>query len=509
MSPYLEVLSPTEALVTPPPEARCRPPPVRHTFTRVFSPEDDRAHSQASFFAETTLPLVHGLLDGANGLIFTYGVTNSGKTYTVQGSARAGEAGILPRALSVVFNSTRGLECTRAIRPVGLSGVQPGVSMPVTSFMRGGARARGTADETRVPVDPSMRYSVWVSCAEVYNEKLYDLLGAPGSLLDESVRRPLLLKSEGDGGKYIYGLREIKVGTLSDALELVQRAQENRRVFSTGVNRASSRSHCVFTIKVIRELEKDGGERSYFISRLSIVDLAGSERIANTGLAGERLKEAGSINKSLMCLGQCLETMRKNQRRHEQRRPSIVPFRHSKLTELFQSYFQGDGRVVMVVNVDPYGTGYEENVGVMRFSAVAKSVGVGAGAPPAAPSLTERVSESEDDDDEEEDDDDDEEEDEFVTALLEENERLRRRCERAEHMCTIIEATVRDEMMRHMDESLQRVKALYETQLRDEMAENDEYMDRKIDLFARMSAAQETPTGDDSHASAPSTAELE
>lgn len=501
MSPYLEVLSPTEALVTPPPEARSRPPPVRHTFTRVFSPEEDRADSQASFFAETTLPLVHGLLDGANGLIFTYGVTNSGKTYTVQGSARPGEAGILPRALSVVFNSTRGLECTRAIRPVGLSGVQPGVSMPVTSFMRGGVRARGVADETSVSVDPSFRYSVWVSCAEVYNEKLYDLLGAPGSLLDESVRRPLLLKSEGDGGKYIYGLREIKVGALSDALELVQRAQENRRVFGTGVNRASSRSHCVFTIKVIRELEKDGSERSYFISRLSIVDLAGSERIANTGLAGERLKEAGNINKSLMCLGQCLETMRKNQQRHGQRRPSIVPFRHSKLTELFQSYFQGDGRVVMVVNVDPYGTGYEENVGVMRFSAVAKSVGVGAGATPTAPSLTERVTDSEEDEDEEED--------EFVTALLEENERLRRRCERAEHMCTIIEATVRDEMMRHMDMSLQRIKALYETQLRDEMADNDEYMDRKIDLFARMSAAQETPTPDDSHTSAPCTAELE
>lgn len=115
VAPYLDVLSRTEALVTPPPEARSRPPPVKHTFTRIFQPQDDRRAAQSEFFSDTTLPLVSDLLDGANGLIFTYGVTNSGKTYTVQGSNRAGEAGILPRALSVVFNSIRGLECNKAV----------------------------------------------------------------------------------------------------------------------------------------------------------------------------------------------------------------------------------------------------------------------------------------------------------------------------------------------------------------------------------------------------------
>ena len=380
--------------------------------------------------------------------------------------------------------------CADEIRPVGLTGVQPGVSVPVSSFLRDGVRHPITVDEPRIAVDERFRYSVWLSCAEVYNDKLYDLLGAPGSLLDENMRRPLVLKSEGDGGKYIYGLKELKLPSLGDALELVRRAKENRRVFGTGVNRQSSRSHCVFTIKVIRELETNSDERKYYISRLSIVDLAGSERIANTGLTGERLKEAGSINKSLMCLGQCLETMRKNQRRHDKRRQSIVPFRHSKLTELFQSYFQGDGRVVMIVNVDPYGTGYEENVGVMRFSALAKNVGVNTSAV-QGPSHTERVSDSESETPVDESDDG-ESEDEFVAALVDENERLRRRCERAEHLCTIIEATVRDEMMRHMEESIQQVKALYEAQLRDEIADNEEFTDRKIDLFARMSGTNDT-----------------
>lgn len=38
-------------------------------------------------------------------------------------------------------------------------------------------------------------------------------------------------------------------------------------------------------------------------SRINLVDLAGSERQKLTGAAGERLKEAGNINRSLSQLG--------------------------------------------------------------------------------------------------------------------------------------------------------------------------------------------------------------
>lgn len=107
------------------------------------------------------------------------------------------------------------------------------------------------------------------------------------------------------------------------------------------------------------------------------MDLAGSERVVNTQTTGERLKEAGNINKSLMVLGQCMEVLRKNQEREKGRKvrgiqsaepaepscdddstatepslctqrlqPAIVPFRHSKLTEMFQSFFVGDGKAV-------------------------------------------------------------------------------------------------------------------------------------------------------------------
>ena len=77
-----------------------------YTFSHVFPPST----TQYDFFTKTTLPLVQDVLQGQNGLLFTYGVTNSGKTYTVQGGQEAGTAGILPRSLDVIFNSIEGLQ---------------------------------------------------------------------------------------------------------------------------------------------------------------------------------------------------------------------------------------------------------------------------------------------------------------------------------------------------------------------------------------------------------------
>lgn len=105
------------------------------------------------------------------------------------------------------------------------------------------------------------------------------------------------------------------------------------------------------------------------MSRLTLVDLAGSERTKHTHTTGERLKEAGNINKSLMVLGQCLEVMRANQQkiasslsrkservdtREVKKGLGVVPFRHSKLTETLMDYFVSDGRVVSIFIFDAF-----------------------------------------------------------------------------------------------------------------------------------------------------------
>jgi kinesin family protein 20 len=46
---------------------------------------------------------------------------------------------------------------------------------------------------------------------------------------------------------------------------------------------------------------------------LSFCDLAGTERIKKTQNTGERQKEAGNINTSLLVLGRCIKVLRHNQ----------------------------------------------------------------------------------------------------------------------------------------------------------------------------------------------------
>lgn len=49
------------------------------------------------------------------------------------------------------------------------------------------------------------------------------------------------------------------------------------------------------------------------IYRLALCDLAGSERSTKTQNEGERLKESGNINTSLLILGKCINALKNSQ----------------------------------------------------------------------------------------------------------------------------------------------------------------------------------------------------
>ncbi|CED85613.1 kinesin-domain-containing protein [Phaffia rhodozyma] len=394
--PYLSTTSDNEVIMTAPQDLsrmHIMPKPAQaYTFTRVFQPEV----GQQEYFKATALPLVQNLLNGENGLVFAYGVTNSGKSYTIQGTPSA--RGVVPRTLDVVFNSIDGAQSKTKLRPSMLGGVEleEGQVEDLLKDDRAGSNAE-EGDDTTLKIDRNFTYAVFISYCEIYNEKIYDLLEDPqpststiprthpgiaeshSSMYLAGVKRKALgLKSDSEGGgKYVSGMREIRVRSREEAQEIITQGQINRQVFGTLANSVSSRSHGVFTIKLIRIHNGAPLDTSSMqTARLSIVDLAGSERTKNTGNTGDRLKEAGNINKSLMVLGQCMEVLHSNQQRIASgRKPAMVPFRHSKLTEMFQNYFAGDGRAVMMIHVNPFDTGFEENINVMKFSAVARDVG--------------------------------------------------------------------------------------------------------------------------------------
>ena len=93
------------------------------------------------------------------------------------------------------------------------------------------------------------------------------------------------------------------------------------------------------------------------MSQLSLVDLAGSERTKRTKNTGSRLREAGSINSSLMALRNCMEVLKENiailnnanQQQGTLANRKMVPYRDSKLTLLFKNYFEGYGKIKMIL----------------------------------------------------------------------------------------------------------------------------------------------------------------
>ncbi|KAI8730866.1 kinesin protein KIF15, partial [Biomphalaria glabrata] len=143
----------------------------------------------------------------------------------------------------------------------------------------------------------SKKQFLWYcSFLEIYQEQIFDLLDAAsqGIHLRENINK----------GVFVDGLIEQVICNPRDAYQLIIKGWLNRRVALTSMNREGSRSHAVFTVK-IESKEEVGGFQKSNISQINLIDLAGSERQKATNTDSTRLKEAGSINKSLSVFREC------------------------------------------------------------------------------------------------------------------------------------------------------------------------------------------------------------
>ena len=402
----------------------------RYSFTKVFPPDTN----QESLFREMVLPRLQDFLQGQNQLLFTYGATSSGKTFTIQGTKE--HPGIVPRALDVLFNSVGARlvemddESGPLFKPFGFGGVarmktqdseklrsdkrnivelgcelvtaaqshtndesffststasqhslhEISLQSLATMFpqMKNRVRDTGRCSDALSNDTEHIKYSVWISFAEIYNENIHDLLEKLPEAKhkgDKPRRLPLKLAEDRGGAVYIKGLKEVPVSSADEAYQLLMIGRQNLQFAATRLNQHSSRSHCIFTIKIIRVVDTDQPHLAR-TSMLSFCDLAGSERIKKTLNTGERQKEAGNINTSLLVLGRCIKALRHNQITKDARKQQLVPFRDSKLTRLFQSYFTGRGKASMVVNIGQSPYLFDESLQVLKFSAIASKVTV-------------------------------------------------------------------------------------------------------------------------------------
>ncbi|XP_024603306.1 kinesin-like protein KIF23 isoform X3 [Neophocaena asiaeorientalis asiaeorientalis] len=368
---------------------------TQYSFKQVFGTHT----TQKELFDVVANPLVDDLIHGKNGLLFTYGVTGSGKTHTMTGSP--GEGGLLPRCLDMLFNSIGSFQAKRYVfksNDRNSMDIQCEVDALLERQKREATPNPKTPSSKR-QVDPEFAdminvqefckaeevdedsvYGVFVSYIEIYNNYIYDLLEeVPFDPIKPKPPQSKLLREDKNHNMYVAGCTEVEVKSTEEAFEVFWRGQKKRRIANTHLNRESSRSHSVFNIKLVQApLDADGDnvlqeKEQITISQLSLVDLAGSERTNRTKAEGNRLREAGNINQSLMTLRTCMEVLRENQTYGTNK---MVPYRDSKLTHLFKNYFDGEGKVRLIVCVNPKAEDYEESLQVMRFAEVTQEVEV-------------------------------------------------------------------------------------------------------------------------------------
>ncbi|GMR48105.1 hypothetical protein PMAYCL1PPCAC_18300, partial [Pristionchus mayeri] len=350
-----------------------------YEFGRVF----DETDTQKDVFERCSVDLIEHLVTGKNALLFTYGVTGSGKTYTMTGSSSRNECGILPRTLDTIFNSIQHNVVDKcAFYSTGKNAFDIRSKREANDENRRFRfNAEAEIDEDRYiesrKVDgfnEDYACALFVSYVEIYNNYCYDLLD--NGPLDQN---PPSLDVHMDVNQMVYvgKLREVEVSNADEALKLLAQGDNRRRVCDTLLNKESSRSHSVFTMRlVMAPCEEDvlypvQDASRIVVGQLSLVDLAGSERAKRTLNTGDRLNEAAKINQSLMTLRQCFEKLRKNQRRALQ---ESVPYRDTKLTYLFKNFFEGTGKVRMIICANPRPDDYEENINVLSFAEESQSV---------------------------------------------------------------------------------------------------------------------------------------
>ena len=183
-------------------------------------------------------------------MLIAYGMTNAGKTHTIQGTAN--NAGSLPRLVEEIFKREEILheEC-----------------------------------------------ELKLSILEIYQEDIYDLLNK------DKKRDKLKIRDGGDGRMEVSKLSTHQIKSSEEAFKLMDVATANRSNSKTKLNSGSSRSHAVYSVTLTKA---ESNQTSTFY----IVDLAGAERMKRTDASAAQQKEANSINTSLMQLWRCLQAMK-------------------------------------------------------------------------------------------------------------------------------------------------------------------------------------------------------
>ena len=278
----------------------------QYTFDGVFSPSS----STYDVFNISIKPMLENVINGYNATTLAYGVTGTGKTFTIFGditdNATFTEKGIITYTCEYLFDKLT-----------------------------------------------NKNFAIKVSYLEIYNETVIDLLNPN--------KTSLMIIEDNIKGIIVPELSQFEVKESNDLVQIITKGNSRRTMAPTNQNMFSSRSHALLQIT----LHENNEEAIY--SKLLIVDLAGSER---GGIEkGIRREEGANINKSLLSLGNCINILS-----DKNKVGAFVPYRDSKLTRLLKDSLGRNIQTVMLACVSPSPLSYEESINTLNYATRARKI---------------------------------------------------------------------------------------------------------------------------------------
>lgn len=334
--------------------------------------------SQSSVYDKSAKPLIADFINGTNVSCLVYGVTGSGKTFTMFGpndnirrnkvgmSTSPTMTGIVPRACNEIFEA---------------------LSFRKTSL--------------NMKFDTSLA----VSYIEIYGSQICDLLQKGKSCCSNKAASQRFVLS---------GTVEVPVCTVSDVIYSLEMGEKQKRKAATAMNDRSSRAHSIFIITLCQKCETTGISRT---SKLFLVDLGGCEQtkksnvnsgsskhferlkletmtdnaiigdnsernndevgeildenknLYSTGFVqSDRMREAVYINLGLMALKNCVNALVAGRRR------KYIPYAASKLTLLLSSALGGNSKTSVIVCAAQDECLVTETVAALKFGQACQKV---------------------------------------------------------------------------------------------------------------------------------------
>lgn len=314
----------------------------QYTFDKVF----DENCEQSEVYDDCCSPLIDSLINGRDSLLFCYGTSASGKSYTIKGPEN--NPGLIPRTIKELFNSNLDI-CTEPFASV-INYKDFIINEGVSSY-------------------PGIL--IYISFYEIYNDQIFDLLSEDFLNLPQ---KPLKIGADKIGNHFIKGLTSVFVSSYEQAYQVYSIGLDNlrRNIQSTSLNSTSSRSHSFFKISLLNFSETNKENSHPKVTHFTIGDLAGSERAKKTNSAGDRIREGGHINNSLFTLSRCLYLTKEKQRNPNGKH--FVPFNNSNLTKILKPHIMDKSKISIIININPDLNLFQETLISLTFGQTASQI---------------------------------------------------------------------------------------------------------------------------------------